>query len=51
MSKEDIEHPMSDALDSDDEDADWEKPEEDEDIPKQHTEEDEQQFRRAIDEG
>jgi|TARA_B100001245_G_C22697547_1_gene340076 hypothetical protein len=50
MSKEDIEHPMSDALDSDDEDADWEKLEEDEDISK-HTEEDEQQFRRAIDEG
>jgi hypothetical protein len=50
MSKEDIKHPMSDALDSDDEDADWEKPEEGEDTLK-HTEEDEQQFRRAIDEG
>jgi hypothetical protein len=50
MSEKDIKHSISDALDSDDEDVDWDKLEEDEDVAK-HTEEDEQQFRRAIDEG
>jgi|TARA_B110000014_G_C19978175_1_gene506482 hypothetical protein len=50
MSEKEIEHSLDDALDSDDEDADWDKSEETEDITK-HTEEDEQQFRRAIDDG
>ena len=50
MSEKEIKRSIDDALDSDDEDIDWDKSEEDESVVK-HTEEDEQQFRRAIDDG
>ena len=50
MSEKEIKRSVDDALDSDAEDIDWDQPEEDESVAK-HTEEDEQQLRRAIDDG